>query len=118
MRQQEKIVETDNMQITQDHIDFVAICIASGEPEGADCVRVDVLAIGERFGVTWQVARNILQASTHALGHRMAGPRSSVVRKVQTPPETPPKSRFDIMLAATTDLMANYASETASILRK
>ncbi len=99
------------MQISQDHIDFVACCIESGEPEGIDCVRVDVLAIGERFGVTWQVARNILQASTHALGHRMTGPRSSIVRKVQTTPDAPPMSRFDIMLAATTDLMAAYAAE-------
>jgi hypothetical protein len=41
----------------------------------------------------------------------MTGPRSSIVRKVQTTPDAPPMSRFDIMLAATTDLMAAYAAE-------
>lgn len=102
------------MQITQDHLDFVAQCIETGEPEGKDCVRVDVLAIGERFGVTWAVARNILQAATHALGHRMAGPRSSVVRKVETPPDAPPKSRLEVMLEAATALMAGYEAEKSN----
>jgi hypothetical protein len=106
------------MKITQDHIDFVAECIESGEPEGADCVRVDVLAIGERFGVTWQVARNILQASTHALGHRMAGPRSSVVRKVEKAPEAPHKSRLEIMLQATSDLMSSHSMENDGFVAK
>lgn len=71
------------MKVTQEHLDFVAECIANGEDVGPNAVRVDVSLIVERFSLPWPTARNLLQSAAKKLGHSMIGPKSTKVTKTR-----------------------------------
>lgn len=108
------------MQITQDHLDFIAARIADGEDAGADAVRVDVAAIGERFGLTWPAARDLLQSAAKQLGHKMAGPKSAIVARSQRRTISDATGAPEIRgaLTAVEALMALIDGESARIVPK
>lgn len=98
------------MKATAEQIAFVKRLIERGDYAGKDQVYVDVLAIGDQFGVVWSVAMKIMRAAVKQLGHRVVARNKVTKHPAVAPPAPKPKKPTETQraMAAVESLMAGY----------
>ena len=96
-------------KISQEKIDFVDDLIRKAGNKVGEKVRVDIVPLMEKFDMTWAASREVLQYASRQLGHRMAGPRSTIVVIGDAVEKPEPLTKGQIALNAAIELCARLA---------